>query len=184
MNLSDFEITTHSGLYVSKEPHEKYGKKYITRFQHDKKRYVKVLGYSIRDKMSVKNAFDLMQKFKDTIIVEPHETIIEKPEEKIVIQEKKVPTKDNTELIKLKEENDFFKSILGDYKKLKPEVLAEGIQKIHVQQRDLNADPSITGRYDFICCTVVMMFLQAPTVKPLIAQMQQATNVNGLNLIV
>ncbi|MDN5677149.1 MAG: tellurite resistance methyltransferase TehB, partial [Acinetobacter sp.] len=48
----------------------------------------------------------------------------------------------------------------------------------------LNADPSITGTYDFICCTVVMMFLEAPTVKPLIAQMQQATNVNGFNLIV
>ena len=124
-------MTTYSGLYVSKEAHVKYGKKYITRFQHDKKRYVKVLGYSIRDKMSVKNAFDLMQKFKDTIIVEPHETIIEKAEEKIVVQEKKVSIKDNAELVKLKEENDFFKSILGDYQKLKPEVLAEGIQKIH-----------------------------------------------------
>ena len=86
MNLSDFEITTYSGLYVSKESHEKYGKKYITRFQHDKKRYVKVLGYSLRDKMSVKNAFDLMQKYKDTIVEEPIEIVnkplIEKPKEK------------------------------------------------------------------------------------------------------
>ena len=63
-------------------------------------------------------------------------------------------------------------------------IQAEQIDNIHVQQRDLNADPSITGRYDFICCTVVMMFLEAQTVKPLIAQMQQATNVNGFNLIV
>ena len=68
--------------------------------------------------------------------------------------------------------------------KLQQIIDAEGIQKIHVQQRDLNADPSITGTYDFICCTVVMMFLEAPTVKLLIAQMQQATNVNGFNLIV
>ncbi|MNG48161.1 putative S-adenosyl-L-methionine-dependent methyltransferase TehB [compost metagenome] len=68
--------------------------------------------------------------------------------------------------------------------KLQQIIDAEGIQKIHVQQRDLNADLSITGRYDFICCTVVMMFLQAPTVKPLIAQMQQATEMNGFNLIV
>ena len=68
--------------------------------------------------------------------------------------------------------------------KLQQIIDAEGIQKIHVQQRDLNADPSITGTYDFICCTVVMMFLQATTVKPLIAQMQQATKVNGFNLIV
>lgn len=68
--------------------------------------------------------------------------------------------------------------------KLQQIIDAEGIQNIHVQQRDLNADPNITGRYDFICCTVVMMFLEAKTVKPLIAQMQQATNVNGFNLIV
>ena len=131
MNLSDFEITTYSGLYVSKESHPKYGKKYITRFQHDKKRYVKVLGYSLRDKMTVKNAFDLMQKYKDSIIEEPIEEVVEKPKEKLNEPGKKVLVKDNPEFIKLKEENDFFKSILGNYKKIQPEVLAEGIQKIH-----------------------------------------------------
>ena len=68
--------------------------------------------------------------------------------------------------------------------KLQQIIDAEGIQNIHLQQRDLNADPSITGTYDFIFCTVVMMFLEAKTVKPLIAQMQQATKVNGFNLIV
>ena len=68
--------------------------------------------------------------------------------------------------------------------KLQQIIDAEGIQNIYLQQRDLNADPSITGTYDFICCTVVMMFLEAKTVKPLIAQMQQATKVNGFNLIV
>lgn len=61
---------------------------------------------------------------------------------------------------------------------------AEDIQQIHIAQRDLNADPSISGSYDFICCTVVMMFLQAKTVPALITQMQQATKVNGYNLIV
>jgi hypothetical protein len=45
MNLSDFEITTIVVLYISKDAHPKFGKKYIARFQHDKKRYVKVLGY-------------------------------------------------------------------------------------------------------------------------------------------
>ena len=111
MNLSDFEITTHSGLYVSKEPHEKYGKKYITRFQHDKKRYVKVLGYSVRDNMSVKNAFELMQKFKDTIVEEPIEIVnepvieklVEKQKEKNIEQGKKVSDKENIELEKLKD---------------------------------------------------------------------------------
>ena len=73
---------------------------------------------------------------------------------------------------------------VSSLQKLQQIIDAEGIQNIYVQQRDLNTDPSITGTYDFICCTVVMMFLQAKTVKPLIAQMQQATNVNGFNLIV
>ena len=68
--------------------------------------------------------------------------------------------------------------------KLQQIIATEGIENIQVQQRDLNVDPSITGKYDFICCTVVMMFLEAQTVKPLIAQMQQATEVNGFNLIV
>ena len=68
--------------------------------------------------------------------------------------------------------------------KLRQIIQSEQIDNIQVQQRDLNADPSITGRYDFICCTVVMMFLQAQTVKPLIKQMQQATVPGGYNLIV
>ena len=68
--------------------------------------------------------------------------------------------------------------------KLQQIIDAEGIHNIHLQQRDLIADPSITGTYDFICCTVEMMFLQAKSEKPLIAQMQQATKVNGFNLIV
>ncbi|WP_291371059.1 SAM-dependent methyltransferase TehB, partial [Acinetobacter sp. UBA5934] len=68
--------------------------------------------------------------------------------------------------------------------KLQEVIAAEGIKNIHVQQRDLNADQSIGGKYDFICCTVVMMFLQAKTVRPLIAQMQQATAPGGYNLIV
>ncbi|MGE8654689.1 MAG: SAM-dependent methyltransferase TehB [Acinetobacter gandensis] len=63
-------------------------------------------------------------------------------------------------------------------------ITAESIEHIDVQQCDLNADQSITDTYDFICCTVVMMFLEARTVKPLIQQMQKATNINGYNLIV
>ena len=68
--------------------------------------------------------------------------------------------------------------------KLHEIITAESIEHIDVQQCDLNADQSITGAYDFICCTVVMMFLEAKTVKPLIQQMQKATNINGYNLIV
>lgn len=123
MNLGDFEKTNYSGLYLSKDAHPDFGKKYITRFQHDKKRYVKVLGYTKRDSMSDKNAFELMQNFKDSIVLNQ--------EDKIIIQEKKLSVKDNDVLLKLQEENDFLKSILGDYKKLNPQVLEEGVQKIH-----------------------------------------------------
>ena len=40
MNLNDFEKTDYSGLYISKDTHPEFGKKYIVRFQYDKKRYV------------------------------------------------------------------------------------------------------------------------------------------------
>lgn len=37
MNLNDFDKTSQVGLYISKEEHPTFGKKYIARFQHDKK---------------------------------------------------------------------------------------------------------------------------------------------------
>ena len=125
MNLNDFEKTDYSGLYISKDTHPEFGKKYIVRFQYDKKRYVKVLGYTKKDDISLKTAVDLMNSFKDSVL--------SKIEDKVDKQEEKLQVKDKeNELIKqLKEENDFLKSILGNYKKLKPEVLAEGIQKIY-----------------------------------------------------
>ncbi|WP_343597751.1 SAM-dependent methyltransferase TehB [Acinetobacter sp.] len=61
---------------------------------------------------------------------------------------------------------------------------AEQIQNVKTQIRDLNQNPEITKSYNFICCTVVMMFLQPETIPKLIAQMQQATVSGGLNLIV
>ena len=125
MNLNDFEKTDYSGLYISKDTHPEFGKKYIVRFQYDKKRYVKVLGYTKKDDISLKTAVDLMNSFKDSVLSKI-ENKVDKQEEKLQVKDKE------NELIKqLKEENDFLKSILGNYKKLKPEVLAEGIQKIY-----------------------------------------------------
>ncbi|XID74639.1 SAM-dependent methyltransferase TehB [Alkanindiges sp. WGS2144] len=60
----------------------------------------------------------------------------------------------------------------------------ESIDNIHTQLRDLNQNPAISGQYDFIYCTVVMMFLQPHTIPVLISQMQQATKPGGYNLIV
>ena len=127
MNLGDFEKTNFSGLYISKETHPEFGNKYIARFQYDKKRYVKVLGFTIKDNLTRKDAIDLLKAFKDSVIKKPEK----KPDEKIITQEKKLLTKDNEVVKKLQEENEFLKSILGNYEKLKPQVLAEGIQKIY-----------------------------------------------------
>ena len=129
MNLGDFEKTNFSGLYISKETHPEFGNKYIARFQHDRKRYVKVLGFTIKDNLTRKDAIDLLKAFKDSVIKKPEKKV----EGKIITQEKKLLTKDkdSESLKKLQEENEFLKSILGNYEKLKPQVLAEGIQKIY-----------------------------------------------------
>ena len=127
MNLSDFEKTSYSGLYISKSYHPEYGKKYITRFQHDKKRYVKVLGYTKKDNLTKKVAIELMENFKNSIIEKNDlQDIVEKKQ-----YEKKMPTTQNEELEKLKEENEKLKSILGSYERLNPDILKEGIQKIY-----------------------------------------------------
>lgn len=61
---------------------------------------------------------------------------------------------------------------------------AEQMENIQTQIRDLNQNSNIQGHYDFICCTVVMMFLQPATIPQLIKSMQQATLPLGFNLIV
>lgn len=63
-------------------------------------------------------------------------------------------------------------------------VQTEQIDQLQIQRRDLNTDASIPGQYEFIYCTVVMMFLEAKTIPSLITQMQQATVSGGYNLIV
>ena len=128
MNLGDFEKTNISGLYISKEIHPEFGNKYIARFQHDRKRYVKVLGFTIKDNLTIKDAIDLFKAFKESVLSKPE---IIKVEKKIKSQDKKLPLKDNELLKMLQEENDFLKSILGNYQKLNPQVLEEGIQKIY-----------------------------------------------------
>ncbi|MDX4058575.1 polyphosphate kinase 2 [Aliarcobacter skirrowii] len=130
MNLSDFDITSYSGLYISKDSHPKFGKKYIARFQYDKKRYVKVLGYEKRDKLTLDGANRLMENFKDSILKDVKQNI--KITQKATKDNSSI-NKDsfNEEIKKLKEENEFFKSILKNYKSIQPEILDEGIQKIY-----------------------------------------------------
>jgi polyphosphate kinase 2 len=127
MNLSDFEKTNHSGLYISKAVHPLFGKKYIARFQFERKRYVKVLGYTKKDELTKKLALELMKTFKSSIVVK---------EEKVVAPIKRNLSDGNTDefnsqIDTLIKENNALISILGDYKKLNQQVLLEGIQKIY-----------------------------------------------------
>ena len=123
MNLSDFEKTNYSGLYISKVAHPAFGKKYIARFQHDKKRYVKVLGYTKKDNLTKKEALNLMQKFKDSVI--------EDEQNQIVKTDLKTKNISNDKLENLVEENKKLKEMLGDYKNLNSQILQDGIQKIY-----------------------------------------------------
>ncbi len=122
MTLSDFDKTNYSGLYISKTTHPSFGKKYIARFQYDKKRYVKVLGYTKKDNLTKKLALNLMQKFKESIVI-PSETRI-KVNSKLKIM-------NNEKYEKLLDENKALKAILGNFGNVEPEVLKSGIQKIY-----------------------------------------------------
>lgn len=126
MNLNDFEKTNYSGLYISKATHPTFGKKYIARFQHDKKRYVKVLGYTKKDSMTKRSAVVALDKFKDSIIESKQVEQKNTPNEAVNTVSIK-----QTEIDKIKDENKKLKSILGDYKKLDQNILEDGIQKIY-----------------------------------------------------
>ena len=136
MNLSEFERTEYSGLFVAKRPHRLYGKKYIARFQHDKKRYVKVLGYSKKDNLTELKACKLMDEYKlyvknssknQTKSTQAQKAKQETPSTKELPKQK---THDKA-MQKLLEEHKKMKSLLGDYNSVDPEVLKEGIQKIY-----------------------------------------------------
>ena len=130
MNLSDFEKTNYSGLYVSKAAHTKYGKKYVARFQYDKKRYVKVLGYTKKDNLTKRDALKLLNEYRDTIIKTNTEEVIETTIQQDDSREGKVVLKEQ-DYQRLIEENSELKSLLGNYKKLDKEVLQSGIKKIY-----------------------------------------------------
>ncbi len=134
MNLSDFEKTNYSGLYISKATHPTFGKKYIARFQFEKKRYVKVLGYTKKDNLTKKSALELMRSFKESIVLKNTKEK-EKQEEATNANLNNTNLKGDKSLQKeledIKRENQELKEILGDYKNLDPEVLANGIQKIY-----------------------------------------------------
>ena len=132
MNLSDFERTSYTGLYKSKVEHPTFGKKYIARFQVNKKRYVKVLGYDKIDNLTNIKAYALLENYKNSLSVA--NKVIKKDNVKKVKnknpENNSISIKDE-KLTKLKDENKFLKSLIGDYKSVDLETLQLGIKKVY-----------------------------------------------------
>ena len=128
MNLNDFEKTNFIGLYKSKIAHPTFGKKYIARFQLSKKRYMKVLGYDKVDNLTDIKAYSLLENYKNSLATTVKQT---KTATKNVKRNEPVKIEQNKDLEKLKEENKFLKSILGDYNTVDLLTLQEGIQKVY-----------------------------------------------------
>jgi polyphosphate kinase 2 len=67
MKLSHYHKAKHSGLYISKQPHDTLGYKYVARFQINNKRHTKVLGYSLRDNLTEHKAVVMLRAHKRAI---------------------------------------------------------------------------------------------------------------------
>lgn len=134
MQLNDFEKTQHSGLYISKKSHSVFGKKYIARFQYDKKRYVKVLGYTKKNNITESSAVTLLQNFKETIVIKnqlKNKTVLCQNGGKN-IEKKAISDENSLNVIgQLEEQVKYLESLLGDYKSIEPSIFKSGIQKIY-----------------------------------------------------
>ena len=130
MNLNDFEKTNFTGLYKSKISHPTFGKKYIARFQLSKKRYMKVLGYDKVDNLTDIKAYSLLENYKNSLSNDIKQVKTISKTVKTLAPINKEPD-NNKELNRIKEENTFLKSIIGDYKTVDLITLQEGIQKVY-----------------------------------------------------
>jgi len=133
MNLNDFEKTNFTGLYKSKISHPTFGKKYIARFQLDKKRYMKVLGYDKADSLTDIKAFSLLENYKNSLSndIKNVKTINKTVKATTTKAKTYNSTTSNEKIKRLEEENRFLKSIIGDYKTVDLATLQEGIQKVY-----------------------------------------------------
>lgn len=100
MNLKDFNTTAYRGLFISQDIHPVFGKKYIARFQLNKKRYVKVLGYEKADNLTELKAFALLQDYKNLCANSKKTTLKNKSKEidPMILQEGIQKIYDNEEL--------------------------------------------------------------------------------------
>ncbi len=123
MDLTKFEKTAYSGLFVSIDEHASYGKKYIARFQQNGKRFVKVLGYTTKNKLDDKGAYDLLVEYKNSLKAKPKA----KPKSPVVKSTTPKSSVSPVEKSVLKD-CEAMKAILGEYKKYDLDALKESIQ--------------------------------------------------------
>ncbi|MEJ5167546.1 MAG: polyphosphate kinase 2 [Arcobacteraceae bacterium] len=123
MDLTKFEKTAYSGLFISLDEHASYGKKYIARFQQNGKRFVKVLGYTNKNKLDDKSAYDLLVEYKNSLKAKS------KTKTKLPIA-KTTTTKSTVSPVEksILKDCEMMKAILGEYKKYDIEALKESIQ--------------------------------------------------------
>lgn len=100
MNLSDFERTEFTGLYKSINAHPTFGKKYVARFQLNKKRYMKVIGYDKKDNLTDLKAFSLLEEYKELVGNKSARKKLQKEKEtsKKVYQKKRLSIKNRLKL--------------------------------------------------------------------------------------
>ena len=67
VSLKDYNITEYTGLYISKKE-TSFGYKYMCRFQHNGKKYVKILGYSKKDNLVLELAHKKFLDYKAEIV--------------------------------------------------------------------------------------------------------------------
>ncbi len=149
MNLQDFDKTDLAGLYISKEEHPSYGKKYVARFQQDGKRYVKVLGYTKLDHLDDKKASKVLDAYRKTITegslpqtTSPSKktdatTSTNKRSQKVIqkVVKKETASKKMDAKVSMTQsqldEYKILKKMIGNYKQIDPFALEKGIQKIY-----------------------------------------------------
>ena len=68
ISLKDYTLTAIAGLYISNSSFGNKGKRYICRIQHNKKKYLKVIGYEITDSLNLDIASKKFRKYKDGIV--------------------------------------------------------------------------------------------------------------------
>jgi len=141
MNLNNFERTKYTGVYKSKTTHPTFGKKYVARFQLNKKRYMKVLGYDKADNLTDTKAFGLLEEYKNSLLsgnstAKASKVITKQKNTKPIKKEaiaaiEKKDAKTAAKIKKLEDENKFLKDLIGDYKSVDLETLQLGIQKVY-----------------------------------------------------